>query len=243
MDVEFSPDGSLLAMGGLSDYVAVWDSTTGEMVWALDTPRGETQWLENSQPTVAFSPDGSRLVVTQGTLAFGPERMLVVDTATWETLAEPELADVVLDTEFSPDGSFLAAGTGNAQSLLVYDAETWEFDNLGSQGSWVVSTAVSPDSSRVATVTEDGQIWIWDVASMSVVQKLSLPTPPDVFRAVFLDDETILVQSAEEIVTLFLDGDRLLDVARSRLTRSFTADECATYNVDPCPTLEEIKTG
>lgn len=240
-DVEFSPDGSLLAVGGRSGYVAVWDTSTGEMVWTLDTPQGVTQWVDDGYPTVAFSPDGSVLVVTQGTLRFGPERMLVVDTATWEVVAEPDLPDQILDTEFAPDGSYLAAGAAVTESLFVYDTETWELSDLGPQGDWIFSTSVSPDSSRVATVTNNGQIWIWDVASGSVVQKLSFAAPPDLWKAVFLDNNTLLVKSAEEIVTLFLDVDRLIDVARSRLTRSFTADECATYDIDPCPTLAEIR--
>ena len=54
----------------------------------------------------------------------------------------------------------------------------------------------------------------------------------------FLDEQAILLGSEFEAVVLFLDADRLLQVAKSRLTRSFTENECATYGIDPCPTLE-----
>jgi hypothetical protein len=42
---------------------------------------------------------------------------------------------------------------------------------------------------------------------------------------------------------LTLDSDELEQIARSRVTRGFTADECATYHIDPCPDLETIRVG
>jgi hypothetical protein len=39
------------------------------------------------------------------------------------------------------------------------------------------------------------------------------------------------------------DIPELVNVARSRITRGFTADECDTYHIDPCPDLETIKGG
>jgi hypothetical protein len=40
-----------------------------------------------------------------------------------------------------------------------------------------------------------------------------------------------------------LNPDVLLDAALSRLTRGFTGQECATYDIEPCPTLEEMTAG
>ncbi len=40
-----------------------------------------------------------------------------------------------------------------------------------------------------------------------------------------------------------LDVETLLETARSRLTRTFTPEECNTYDIDPCPTLEELRVG
>jgi hypothetical protein len=38
-----------------------------------------------------------------------------------------------------------------------------------------------------------------------------------------------------------LDSDDVITSAIAGVTRGFTADECATYRIDPCPTLEEMK--
>ena len=40
-----------------------------------------------------------------------------------------------------------------------------------------------------------------------------------------------------------LDHDELVQIAQSRVSRAFTEDECATYHIDPCPTVDDMKTG
>ncbi len=45
------------------------------------------------------------------------------------------------------------------------------------------------------------------------------------------------------LLLLTIDNEKLLDLARSRVTRGFSDTECSTYQIDPCPTLEEIRGG
>lgn len=40
-----------------------------------------------------------------------------------------------------------------------------------------------------------------------------------------------------------LDPEELKSIALDRLTRGFTEEECGTYEVDPCPTLQEMWDG
>ena len=40
-------------------------------------------------------------------------------------------------------------------------------------------------------------------------------------------------------VLMTLDPEVLADTARDRVTRTFTAEECATYDIDPCPVPAE----
>ena len=40
-----------------------------------------------------------------------------------------------------------------------------------------------------------------------------------------------------------IDTDELLEIARNSLTRGFTEDECDRYKFDPCPTLEQVRSG
>jgi hypothetical protein len=52
----------------------------------------------------------------------------------------------------------------------------------------------------------------------------------------FIDNDHLLVTSsnASQAIVITLDPAELLNIARSRLTRSFTIEECDTYGVDPC---------
>ena len=43
----------------------------------------------------------------------------------------------------------------------------------------------------------------------------------------------------EQSVTL--DPNELVDIARLRISRSFTTDECDFYRLDPCPTLTDMR--
>ena len=61
----------------------------------------------------------------------------------------------------------------------------------------------------------------------------------------FIDDTHLFVTAGfgKEAIVITLDPDELLNVARSSLIRTFTTEECASYAIDPCPSLEEIKGG
>jgi hypothetical protein len=51
------------------------------------------------------------------------------------------------------------------------------------------------------------------------------------------------VWTATELLRFTLNTATLVSLARDRLTRGFRPEECATYDIDPCPTLEEMKSG
>ncbi len=48
---------------------------------------------------------------------------------------------------------------------------------------------------------------------------------------------------AGEWVSISLNPNNLISDAKAGLFRSFTDQECLTYRIDPCPTLEELQDG
>jgi WD40 repeat protein len=109
--VAYSPDGRWIASGGWDNQVRLWDGRTGEAACAP---------LDNGDlvKTLAFSPDGSRLVSARR------DRLLVWDVATGRRLVEiPVPAPNVLAVAFRPDGAALAA-LDRSEGASVLAAET-----------------------------------------------------------------------------------------------------------------------
>ena len=61
--------------------------------------------------------------------------------------------------------------------------------------------------------------------------------------AAWLSSEQLAVFLSEGVqyLRISLSGNDLVKEATGRLTRSFTVEECAIYEIDPCPTLEQLR--
>ena len=58
----------------------------------------------------------------------------------------------------------------------------------------------------------------------------------------FIDHDHLLVGFDDgSTIVLTLDVEELKSIAISRLTRGFTQQECTQYDIEPCPTLEDLR--
>ena len=157
----FSPDGSLLSCGQ-----TVWNVTTGETV--------HTFMEHITEPThVAFTSDGSRIAVE----ASG--KITVWDVASWEevlTFAAPVESRWLFGISFSPDGKWLAAGSGGNGTVYFWSAETGELAFILEQGNEhdVHDIAFTPDGHWLVTGGTDSFARLWDVSTREELQKMSL---------------------------------------------------------------------
>ena len=232
--VIFSPDGSRLATIDRSGEANLLNATSGQRLFTLQAyDRNNIQ--ETNSVGIAFSPDGSRLA-TAGSTSI---KIWNVHTGNIvQTLPSVENL-VAYAVTFSPDGKHLVVGFRGG-SGNIYDAATGQklFELSGHTGS-IRYLAYSPDGTRIATASVDGTTRLWDATTGleqfaltgQFAQVTSLAFSPDGARlATASRDGTVRVYA--------LRLEDLVRIAKSRVTRSLTIEECQKYlHVDTCPAV------
>ena len=142
-DVDFHPDGSVLAIAGSGDVAELWDVVTRRRV-GRPLP-GHTGWVS----AIAFSPDGGTLATGD---AFGTVRLW--DVGAGRQIGRPVAVhgDQVNGVAFSPDGGTLATRSIGREGAAV---RAWRCPSVAA-ASWF-PTALTPQiaaaSQRSATAS------------------------------------------------------------------------------------------
>ena len=181
--VAMSPNGTLLATGGIDKRVKLWHVETQQCFQTLSGHIGGIVSL-------AFSPDGTLLVSAGGenweqqthadgtTLSYPAGDSPVDKTAkVWEVATGKNIATlenpwIVRGIAFSPDGKHLATGT--SKTVTLSDTKTWQpiatLDTVDFE-----SLAFSPDGSRLVIGGKwpEQRIQIWDVETRELIVELS----------------------------------------------------------------------
>jgi len=147
--------------------VQVWDATTGKQ---LLTYKGHSGAMAH----VAWSPDSTKIASASydGTVQ-------VWNASTGQRLLTCNQGEPVWSVAWSPDGKYIASGTGSAglngpvradNSAKVWDATTGQTVltlNRGADEAYAV--AWSPDSKDIAVGGDDHSIQVWNVQSQQPV--------------------------------------------------------------------------
>jgi len=157
----FSPDGSrflvLDRLRGRSNEARIHDAVDGRHLSTVKSPRGPLPFRQ----IMAFSPDGSRLVMSQD--AGQPQVFRTVDGSRLGTLRGH--AAVVTALGFSADGEQIASGDSHG-TVRLWDAKSCmpAGDRLGHEAA-VTAVAFRPDAESIASGSQDGTIRIWSRAA------------------------------------------------------------------------------
>jgi WD40 repeat protein len=170
--IAISPAGDLVAAGGKgapdrvgSRLVRIWSTKDGAVVRDLDEPVG--------CDSLAFSPDGARLLIYQRWSQEDTARIWDVATGKLvRTVTFPQ-GKPVYAAAWSSSGDLFAVA-GYAPSVWIFSAATGEVvRTLETDGEWVTRIAFSPDDAQVA-VAGDSHVTIFDRDGRRV-RKLDAP--------------------------------------------------------------------
>ena len=162
-DVQFSPNGSMLATAGDDGTLQIWDPTNGESIAFVG---GAGAVLGPS-----FDEDGSLVA------AAWPEQGKV-------EIADPRTGSVVRtidglnespeDTALSPDGGRVAVAMSYVDVVEVFDVASGKLlFELPRHNYSVFSVSWSPDGRWIATGSGDSAVRIWDGGTGKLEAKLS----------------------------------------------------------------------
>jgi WD40 repeat protein/serine/threonine protein kinase len=216
-NLEFSPDGELLATASNDATVKFWDYDKGVLITSyVDFPH-RVQDIE-------FSPDGEYMLIGLGeSMSFPDGNDDPADSSAFlwdlrnrmQTLQYEGNTNWTWAADISDDGSMIASGAGPLYmppslddldaTVRVWDANTGEpLAVLEGHENTVDSVRFEPDGLYILSASWDGTIRRWDWQSGEQIQLYELPDAPRVYMIELLPDgEQFISGSRDGIIRMW----------------------------------------
>jgi WD40 repeat protein len=235
-DLTLSSDGQYLAIGDYEGIIKVLDFQTllNSNKDSAELDGVVIQAFEGQIMGIAFSPNGTQFAAGSFT----------EDTAKiWESKSGKQTLSLighggpVYGITYNPDGERIATASADA-TVRVWEADTgtWLFTLIGHTAS-VFRVSFSPDGRLIATASYDGTAKLWDAETGLELTTLYGHNSGVSDVAFSPDGKKLYTASVDGTNRVFLlDIEELMALARSRLTRGFSKEECQQLlHLDKCP--------
>ena len=227
-ELKFSSNGTRMVTRSPAEAV-VWDPRTGERPFRMPTS-------PVSYSRLGFSPNGRYLAAAGSISSTGFVQL-------WDAQTGKLARDLPLGTKagqqclaFTSDGTLIAGGSADGV-ITIWKVETGELIRTLNNDSEVYWLLWMHDGKGMISLSRDGAAKVWDADRGRLQFELSgLGTggnPPIISR----DGTKFYVGGAGHTLRIILLRlPDLIAVARSRLTRGLSDEECRRYlHVDSCP--------
>jgi WD40 repeat protein len=177
VEVGYSRDGRLAAVGLFGGEAVLWDVSAGREL-------GRWNAHDTSLTRLEFSPDSSRLATG------GPDGLVIVwdvDSRQSKFRGKGHTAAITSLT-FAPDGSTVASGSADGTAKLWDLSSNEEARVLKESRGRGLGVAYSPNGQWLATVGQEGAL-LWDARTGQPVRELPVK---DVVRVAFSPDSRTL---------------------------------------------------
>jgi len=235
----FSSNSKQVAIENSNGSVRVWETSTGRQLYKLGAGRRETK------AAMAFSADGRRLARSEGDMV-----------NVWDVSRSRQLAALRLPQgwtpalEFSPDsrllvalvptsdGDMLGRSHGGARIFRLWDTATGKELLTFSDPGLIGSVVFSPGGKQLAT-NIDKTVRLWDTVTGREMFTLGGDGARVISIAFSPDGRRLATGDSAGFMRMFaLQVPDLLDIARGRVTRPLTSEECQRYFQSyTCPAL------
>ncbi len=167
--VEYSPDGSMIAVAGYHEVLIHKADGSGIVARLVG--------LSERVQKLAWSPDGKKIAVTGGS----PARMGEIQI--WDVAAKKlELSksltfDTIYGASWSPDGKQLAFGCADNAVRAIDTAAGKETLFMGGHSDWVLDTVWGVDGKHIVSCGRDMSVKLTEVATQRFIDNVTSITP------------------------------------------------------------------
>ena len=163
--IAYDPSGQYIASSGMDRKVKLWNAQTGQLIRTFNGG-------ENAHPlstyTIAFSPDGTKLVSGGGGA--------VSNLKLWNVQTGRAIGDLaghtgtIRSVDFSLDGTKIVSASDD-KMLRLWNAETGQpiGDAISGHRDIVWSVAFSPDGKSFVSGSPDRRIIVWDTETRKAI--------------------------------------------------------------------------
>lgn len=173
--IAVSDDGKYVAVGGWANGVALVDASQRKVLWEGRPP------TEVSTGYVMFSSDGLTLYSagSEGCVYVTDTRTGEITGRWWATeTGRSRYGHRVSDLTKSPDGRWVAAGTGPEGYVYVFSTTAAvKPQRLVHGGGTVMAVSFSPDSKHLASMAA-GSIKVWPIGDLAPKARQKTPDSP-----------------------------------------------------------------